>query len=59
MGGSEGPDNTIPWHVLLYINGQIGGGMVIADRWILTAAHILTHDGNLVSKDDVQVSGLL
>uniref|UniRef100_A0A671WK23 complement subcomponent C1r n=1 Tax=Sparus aurata TaxID=8175 RepID=A0A671WK23_SPAAU len=56
VGGSEGPDNTIPWHVLLYINGQIGGGMVIADRWILTAAHILTHDGNLVSKDDVQIS---
>ncbi|KAM8734601.1 mannan-binding lectin serine protease 2-like [Acanthopagrus schlegelii] len=56
VGGSEGPDNTIPWHTLLYINGQIGGGMVIADRWILTAAHILTHDGNLVSKDDVRIS---
>ena len=33
--------------------------MVIADRWILTAAHILTHDGNLVSRDDVRVSGRL
>lgn len=52
-------DNTIPWHVLLDINGRTGGGMLIADSWIMTAAHVLTHYGNITSSEAVRVSGLL
>ncbi|XP_027145521.1 LOW QUALITY PROTEIN: complement C1r-A subcomponent-like [Larimichthys crocea] len=46
-------DNTIPWHVLLDINGRTGGGMLIADSWIMTAAHVLTHYGNITSSEAV------
>ncbi|XP_070767920.1 ovochymase-like, partial [Enoplosus armatus] len=55
IGGSEAPNNTIPWQVLLSIDGQRGGGMVIADRWVMTAAHVLTHSGNPVSHETVRV----
>ncbi|XP_076592860.1 ovochymase-2-like [Chaetodon auriga] len=55
VGSIEGPDNTIPWHVLLSVDGQRAGGMVIADRWIMTAAHVLTYNGNPVLKEDVRI----
>ncbi|KAL7393058.1 hypothetical protein ABVT39_006004 [Epinephelus coioides] len=55
IASSEGPDSKIPWHVLLNIDGRIGGGMVIADRWIMTAAHTLTHDRKPISKETVQI----
>ncbi|XP_028985136.1 complement C1r subcomponent-like [Betta splendens] len=45
IGGSNAPKNTIPWQVMLSIDGGRGGGMVIADRWILTAASILSNQG--------------
>ncbi|XP_035528551.1 complement C1r subcomponent-like [Morone saxatilis] len=55
IGGSDGPDNTIPWHVLLNIDGRTGGGMVIEERWIMTAAHILIQDGNPASNETVRI----
>lgn len=55
IGGSEAPEYTIPWQVLLSVNGQRAGGMMIADRWILTAAHVLQSDGNATSKETVRV----
>ncbi|KAL7393553.1 hypothetical protein ABVT39_012741 [Epinephelus coioides] len=55
IGGSEAPENTIPWQVMLSVDGGRGGGMVIADRWIMTAAHNLVHDGNPASKDTVRI----
>ncbi|TKS82246.1 Calcium-dependent serine proteinase [Collichthys lucidus] len=54
IGGKEAPDDTIPWQVLLSVDGQRGGGMVIADRWILTAAHVLKHNGNITSSEAVR-----
>ncbi len=33
--------------------------MVIADRWIMTAAHVLNHKGITTSVESVRVSGLL
>ncbi|XP_036930819.1 complement C1r subcomponent-like [Acanthopagrus latus] len=54
IGGSEAPENTIPWQVLLSVDGQRAGGMVIADRWIMTAAHVLAHEGNVAPKESVR-----
>lgn len=58
IGGNVAEPNSIPWQVLLNINGQRGGGMVIADRWVLTAAHVLTSGGGTVLTDSVRVSNL-
>uniref|UniRef100_A0A8D0D1Q9 Vitamin K-dependent protein C n=1 Tax=Sander lucioperca TaxID=283035 RepID=A0A8D0D1Q9_SANLU len=55
IGGSDAPDYTIPWQVLLNIDGGRGGGMVIGDRWIMTAATDLTHDGKPVSNETVRI----
>ena len=59
MGGSDAPDDTIPWQVLLIIDGRRVGGMVIADRWIMTTAHNVVHDGNNISSEAIKVSVVL
>uniref|UniRef100_A0A8C9YCL0 Vitamin K-dependent protein C n=1 Tax=Sander lucioperca TaxID=283035 RepID=A0A8C9YCL0_SANLU len=55
IGGSDAPDQTIPWQVLLNVDGSRGGGMVIGDRWIMTAATSVTHHGKLVSNETVRM----
>lgn len=55
IGGYEAPENTIPWQVLLSIRGNRAGGIVIADRWILTAAHVLKSGITTASKENVRV----
>ncbi|KAF7670100.1 hypothetical protein LDENG_00050100 [Lucifuga dentata] len=54
IGGSIAPNDTIPWQVLLNVDGERGGGMVIADRWVLTAAHVVKPE-NRVSNDLVKI----
>uniref|UniRef100_A0A3Q3L232 complement subcomponent C1r n=2 Tax=Mastacembelus armatus TaxID=205130 RepID=A0A3Q3L232_9TELE len=54
-GGSEAPENTIPWQVLLTISAGRGGGMVIANRWIMTAAHVVVHNNLPVSSETVHI----
>lgn len=58
IGGNVAQANSIPWQVLLSISGNRAGGMVIADRWILTAAHVLTSGGSTVLANSVRVSRL-
>lgn len=55
IGGSDAPEHTIPWQVLINTVGR-GGGAVIADRWILTAAHMLMSNGQKVPVSSVNVS---
>lgn len=55
IGGSEAPQNTIPWQVMLSVGSQRAGGMVISDRWILTAAHVLESQGVTTTKENVRV----
>ena len=57
LGGKLALPDTFPWQVLLNVNGR-GGGMVIGDRWVMTAAHnLVQNDQNVVEKDQVIVSG--
>lgn len=58
VGGSEAPQNTIPWQVMLSVGGYRAGGMVISDRWVLTAAHVLESHGVRASEDNVRVGQL-
>ncbi|XP_026226335.1 complement C1r-B subcomponent-like isoform X2 [Anabas testudineus] len=55
IGGSDAPDETIPWQVMVNIEGGRGGGMIIADRWIMTAASVALSHGILASNDTVKV----
>jgi len=48
--------HNFPWQVLLNVKGR-AGGFVIGDRWIMTAAHVLVHNGAIVDIDQVHVSG--
>ncbi|XP_023282098.1 uncharacterized protein LOC111669859 [Seriola lalandi dorsalis] len=56
IGGNDAPANTIPWQVLLSVDGGRGGGMVIADHWVLTAAHVVANNnGTPASKDVIRI----
>ncbi|KAK7886900.1 hypothetical protein WMY93_026521 [Mugilogobius chulae] len=41
IGGASAPRGSIPWQVRLKSSETSGGGMLISDRWVLTAAHVL------------------
>lgn len=55
FGGQDAPNNAIPWQVLLSVRGR-GGGMVIGDRWVMTAAHNVVEKGVVASNESVRVS---
>ncbi|XP_047453842.1 complement C1r-A subcomponent-like [Mugil cephalus] len=55
IGGNEAPEDTIPWQVLLNEGGQRGGGFVIADRWIMTAAHVVKHPGGHEGNENLKI----
>ncbi|KAI9999734.1 hypothetical protein NQD34_011577 [Periophthalmus magnuspinnatus] len=41
IGGETAPLGSIPWQVRLISDKGNGGGMIISDQWVLTAAHVL------------------
>eukprot|EP00066_Takifugu_rubripes_P003633 XP_003966359.2 PREDICTED: complement C1r-A subcomponent-like [Takifugu rubripes] len=55
IGGNNAEPNSIPWQVLLSINGNRAGGMIIADRWVLTAAHVLTSREGPILSNNVRI----
>ncbi|KAM6968309.1 complement component 1, r subcomponent [Aplochiton taeniatus] len=55
LGGAEAPAYAIPWQALLSASGGRGGGIVIGDRWVMTAAHNLVWNGRMIAKDSLRV----
>ncbi|KAG7216990.1 hypothetical protein INR49_001644 [Caranx melampygus] len=55
IGGSDAPADTIPWQVLVNVGGRRGGGMMIADRWIMTAAHNVIQKNVTETNDNVRI----
>ncbi len=60
VGGTIADENEYPWQVALVAAwetnpraGQFCGGSLIAHEWVLTAAHCLVSNGNVVSADSV------
>ncbi|OXB60465.1 hypothetical protein ASZ78_000756 [Callipepla squamata] len=55
VGGDKAGEGNFPWQALTEINGR-GGGALLSDRWILTAAHTIFPKGsarNNVSLDQL------
>uniref|UniRef100_A0A3Q2QMA4 Vitamin K-dependent protein C n=1 Tax=Fundulus heteroclitus TaxID=8078 RepID=A0A3Q2QMA4_FUNHE len=58
IGGSDAPKDTIPWQVLINIDSNRGGGMIIADHWILTAATTVLANEQVICLGDSDVHQL-
>ncbi len=52
VGGSPAQEGSWPWQVRLFdtfdVNSGFCGGSLIADQWVLTAAHCVVVDGDVV-----------
>ncbi|KAM4735805.1 complement C1r subcomponent-like [Anableps anableps] len=55
IGGNDATEDTIPWQALVNIHSSRGGGMIIADRWVLTAAHVVMTNGQVATPESVNI----
>uniref|UniRef100_A0A8C6ZLE3 Transmembrane serine protease 6 n=1 Tax=Nothoprocta perdicaria TaxID=30464 RepID=A0A8C6ZLE3_NOTPE len=54
VGGADSVEGEWPWQASLQVRGHhICGGTLIADRWVISAAHC--HISNMLQKVDVQL----
>ncbi|XP_036434174.1 complement C1s subcomponent-like [Colossoma macropomum] len=54
LGGQLAPQRAFPWHVFMHQPVR-GGGAIIAEQWILTAANNLMSNNQPVSPDKVKL----
>ncbi|XP_015226220.1 PREDICTED: complement C1r subcomponent-like [Cyprinodon variegatus] len=55
IGGDDAPEDTIPWQALISSTSGDGGAMIIADRWILTAAHVVVTKGEVATPESINI----
>lgn len=57
IGGNPILIDNVPYQAGIYVNGSFyGGGSILSDRWILTAAHVLTSGTNTqIAAGDVTI----
>ncbi|XP_061531448.1 complement C1r-A subcomponent [Phycodurus eques] len=55
MTSGKAPKGAFPWQVVMSVSGHRAGGMVIGDRWLMTAAHCLVHSGRLEEPENVMI----
>ncbi|XP_032226040.1 mannan-binding lectin serine protease 1 isoform X1 [Nematostella vectensis] len=57
VGGHDTVKGAYPWHVLIRKGGHVAcGGSLISEKWVLTAAHCVTHrNGNILPRSRFQV----
>ncbi|XP_047214971.1 complement C1r subcomponent-like [Girardinichthys multiradiatus] len=55
VGGNDAPQDTIPWQALVSVYSSRGGGMIIADHWILTAAHVVVANGQVQPPEAIRI----
>ncbi|KAK0042359.1 chymotrypsinogen A [Biomphalaria pfeifferi] len=48
LNGSDAPERSWPWQVLIKGEQKLCSGVVISDRWVLTAAHCFNKTENIV-----------
>lgn len=54
LGGHLAPQRAFPWHVFInHLHG--GGGAVIAENWILTAANVLMIKNQIIDPNQMKV----
>ncbi|XP_055513402.1 LOW QUALITY PROTEIN: complement C1r-A subcomponent-like [Leucoraja erinacea] len=59
LGGSEAPDGSFPWQVFVRPPQGRGAGVLVSDRWVLTAAHVLWNkDKNKPTDQDLESHGI-
>ncbi|XP_073451537.1 complement C1r-A subcomponent-like [Aquarana catesbeiana] len=51
INGAEAKAGNFPWQVLLLKNGR-GGGILIGEHWVMTAAHVIRDKAGEANPDD-------
>ncbi|PIO25434.1 hypothetical protein AB205_0076090 [Aquarana catesbeiana] len=51
INGAEAEAGNFPWQVLLLKNGR-GGGILIGEHWVMTAAHVIREKADQANPDD-------
>ncbi|XP_075698813.1 complement C1r subcomponent-like [Rhinoderma darwinii] len=47
IGGNVAENGNFPWQAFLSIGSGRAGGVLIDEKWVLTAAHVLSHQGSV------------
>lgn len=54
LGGHLAPQRTFPWHAFIY-HLHRGGGAIIGEKWILTAANVLMIKNKMIDPNQMKV----
>src|SRR6266404_2053773 len=56
IGGTRASQGEIPYQVSLFMDGRhMCGGTIIADKWVVTAAHCVAHQGQATAAEHIKI----